>query len=931
MRMRSFVLRVLARPRSWLRAVVRRKRLEAEMEDELAGHLENLTADLIRAGHAPAEAARRARIAVGPGLVHKEEMRASLGLRGWDELGDDLRYGVRILRKSPAFTAVAAISLALAIGANTTIFSLAKQLLLDRLDVPHAEDLRLLAWTGTRLHCAVHHVHGDWNLLPGGLAESTSFSYPAYVGLRAKEQVLDDLFAFKQESSMNATVREVPQRASVEMVSGNYYAALGVRVQLGRAILPSDDAVAGRGAVAVISYGLWERDFGKSPGVVGEWIKINSVPLQIVGVNARGFTGAYGTLESPDVVVPLSVQPLLLPPAEGASWLASPKQWWVNIMGRARTGVSDAQAQAALDVELAAIVRGTMRVRPGEDLPRLELRDGSRGLFEQESKYAKPLTVLMTLVGFVLLLACANIANLMLARGSQRLREMSVRMALGAGRARIVRQMLVESLLLAAVGGAGGLLAGYFGSRVMPKMIENAWQRSDFQIHFDWQVFAFTAGVTLLTGILFGLAPALSAARAEPNDGLKESAQTATRRRSGLGGKALVGIQIGLSTLLVIGAGLFLRTLAGLDAVEAGFRTDHLLLAKIDPPRTRYPAGTDIELDQRLEQAFAAAPGVESVAPATEAYLSDDYDATDFLPYGEAYDPNKSQEQDYNVVGNRFFETLGIPIVAGRAFGPEDTRESEKVGIINEALARLKFPGENPIGKLFTTSTHDSDGHTSTTGDAWIRIVGVCGNTRYMSLRDDPPPQFFLPYVQQTEVGGMVYEIHSRLNPETILPTLRRAVRGIDPDLPLVDVRTEDQQIDGDLAGERALVALTSGFGLLALALAAVGIYGIMAYAVAQRTHEIGIRLALGAQPGQVRGMILRESTRLALVGIAAGIVASLGLTRLVQSMLYGVRPYDPVTFASSVALLLAVALAAGWIPSRQAAGVQPMEALRHE
>jgi len=907
-----------------------RNRLEAEMEAELAFHLEQLTAKLIRAGHSPVEAARRARIALGAVTVTKEKMRASLGLRWWDEFWADLRYGVRILRKSPSFTAIAATSLALAIGANTTIFSVANQLLYVRLAVPHAENLRLFAWTGTEKHVAVHSIWGMYDPLPGGLRTSTSFSYPAYLELWAQNRVLDDLFAFKV-TEMNATIRGEAQRVQTEMVSGNYYAALGVGPQLGRVIQSSDDRTPGQRPVAVISDGLWERQFGRSPQVLGQTITLNDAPLTIVGVNPRGFTGAQSVLQPPDVYVPLAMQPLIAPRSTSGSLLADPQRWWVYVMGRARPGVSDRAAQAALNGHLAAIVRGTMPVKADEDLPRLTLRDGSRGRFTQERIFAKPMAVLMTLVGFVLLLACANIANLMLARGAQRQREMSVRLALGAGRARILRQMLLESLLLAALGGVGGLMAGYAGRNTIPKLTENAWERSDFQVHFDWKVFAFTSGITILTGLLFGMAPALAAARAEVTHGLKESAQSTTRRRKGMGGKALVGFQIALSTLLVIGAGLFLRTLAGLSGLNVGFRTDHLLLAEVNPPERRYPPGKDVALHHRLEQAFASVPGVDSVTPALEAYVSDDTSRINFLPDGESYQSGKDQAEYYNLVGNRFIETLGIPILAGRAFGEQDTLDSPKVGIINQSLARSRFPGQNPIGKWFVTDRHDADGRKGTLARDEIQIIGICGDTRYANLREEPPPQFLLPYVQQSEVGGMTYEIRTRITPEAILPALRKVVQQADPDLPLVNVRTQDQQIEADMQQEHIFVALTSGFGLLALALACVGIYGIMACSVANRRNEIGIRMALGAQPRQVRWMILRESTWLTVAGIAAGAAAALALTELVKSMLYGIAPYDPATFSAGMLLLLTVALAASWNPAQRAANVQPMEALRHE
>ena len=927
--MQSFLERMMARAKSWVRGVVGRGRLEAEMDAELAHHVEKLTVDLMRDGYAPEEAARRARIALGAAMVHKEGMRASLGLRWWDELGADLRYAARMLRKSPGFTLIAVLSLALAIGANTAIFSAAKQVLLERLTVPDAASLRLLKWVAPEERMAVHHIHGDGDRLPGGMFTSPVFPYPVYEQLRARNGVLQDLLAFR-ESGMNATVRDQAQRVLAEMVSGNYYSVLRVRPQLGRGIEPADDAGAAQ-PVAVISDALWDRAFGRSLSVLGEWIKLNDKPVQIVGVNPPDFTGAKSVLETetPDVIVALAQQPVLTPRGDD-SWLANPEEWWINILGRAKPGVSDATAQTALDAQFTASVRALLPVHAGEVIPSLVVQDGSRGLFEQRELFQEPLTVLMTLVILVLLLACANIANLMLARGAQRQREMSVRLALGAGRARVLRQMLVESLLLAILGGAGGLVLGYFGRTILPGLTESGWQKHALHIHFDWRVAAFTAGITILTGLVFGMAPALAAARAEVTGGLKERAQTTTRRHKGTGGKALVGLQIALSTLLVIGSGLFLQTFARLSAVHVGFRTDHLLLLEVSPPRNLYPPGKDIALHQRLEREFSAIPGVESTSPSEDAFLSGDASSTDFLPFGEALDANKRQGENYGTVGTRFFETMGIPILEGRVFGPEDTVNSPKVGIINVSLAKKRFPGQDALGKMFRTDPHDVDGHGGATTE-WVRIVGICADTSYSSLRDPAPPLFFLPYVQQIQVGAMSHEIRTRMDTEAILPEVRRVMNRVDPDLPLVNVRTQEQQIDADLIQERMFMTLTSGLGLLALTLACVGIYGIMAYSVANRRNEIGIRMALGAQPGQVRGMILRESTWLAGAGIVVGVAAALVLTRLVKSMLYGIEPYDPAAMCGGVLILLIVALAASWIPARRAARVQPMEALRHE
>jgi predicted permease len=911
---------MIARFRSWFHAITHRSRLESDMEAELADHLEHLTADLIRAGHSPKEAARRARVALGPALKTKEDMRASLGLRWCDELAADLRFAVRILRKSPGFTAIAAVSLALAIGANTAIFSLTKSLLYDQLGVPHAEQLRLLRWAGGE-HNAVHNMWGDFDSAPDGGTVGGPFSYPVYLELRDRNHVMSGLLAYN-EDSMNATVHGTAQRANVAMVAGNYFDVLDARPQLGRNLSPSDDRVGAANQVAVISDALWERGFARSPSALGQTINVNQSLFTIVGVAPRGFTGAKSVQSSPDVFVPLSMQPMIDPKGDKGGLLDDPNTWWIDIVGRIKPGVTDAQAQAELNVELAAATRGTMTLKADETPPRLVLADGSRGISFAANMFKKPVYVLMTLTGFVLLLACANIANLMLARSAQRQREMSVRLALGASRWRVLRQLLTESLLLAVIGGAGGLLLGYLGRNAIPALMSSAWDRNRPQVPIDWGVFAFATAVTLLTGFVFGLAPAWLAARAEVSSSLKESAQTTTRRRKILGGKTIVAFQIALSTLLVVGAGLFLRTLFALDSIDVGFRTDHLILFEIAPPGQRYDKGKDVQLHQRLEQAFAALPGVESVSPSWMTYISGGMANQDFTVEGEADDGKHTGAEYVNVTGKTFFQTLGIPIVSGRGFGPQDTLSSQRVAVINQALAKKRFPNTNPIGKRFR-----SEGDAN----AWVQIVGVCADSRYASLRDPAPPQFFVTYVQQHQVGGMTYAIRTQLSPEQLVPALRNVVQHEDRDLPIIDIRTQKEQIDSALQIERTFAALTSGFGLLALALACVGIYGIMAYSVANRRNEIGIRLALGAQPGQVRGMILCESTWLAIAGIVAGTGAALGLTRLVKSMLYGIQPWDPATIVGGVLILLAVALAASWIPARRAAGVQPMEALRHE
>jgi predicted permease len=913
--------RLLAQPRSWFRAVLRRNRLEAEMEAELACHLEALTADLVRGGETPAEAARQARIALGPVLKCKEGMRASRGLRWWDELGADLRFGLRMLRKSPGFTAVAVSSLALAIGANTAIFSIAKQFLFDRLNVPHPEQLRLLGWTGDEKVASFSYRTYLSGAQQYGM-KSESFSYPVFRQLQATDRSMEGLIAFSDLDS-TATLRGSEKRLTVEAVSGGFYGVLGVRPQLGRAIQPSDDGAPGSGAVAVISEGFWEREFGRSPAVLGQSLHFRRATLTIVGVNPRGFTGAQNVQRTPDVFIPMSMYTLVDPWGSiSLSPLTDPTWWSLEVMGRMRPGAKQAEVRAALDTELAAAVRSTMSLKAGETIPRMVLADGSRGLHQMDSASA-PIYLLLAITGLVVLLACTNIANLLLARGAQRQREMSVRLAMGAGRGRVLRQLLTESLLLATLGGAGGLLLGYLGTIGIPKLLSSGQEQEFFQIHFDWGMCAFAGAITVLTGLLFGLAPAWSASRSNVSSNLKESAQTTTRRRRGLGGKALVGFQIALSTLLVIVAGLFIRTLIGLNYVDPGFRTDHQIVAVIEPPPDLFPTRGNIAIFQRLEQTFAALPGVESVAAMGRPWPSQGWGTTSFATEADRADPSKAVEERRFEVGNTFFPVLGVPIVAGRGFGPQDTATSPKVAVINQSLARKRFPNGNPVGQRFNVGDAKKDN--------WIQVVGICADTHDASLRIPPAAQFFVPYEQNVSSAGLTFAIRTHLPAATIIPTLRRTVAQVSPNLPTEEMYTSQELVHRSMIIERTLAALTAGFGVLALALACVGIYGIMAYSVANRRNEIGIRLALGAQPAQVRGMILRESTRLAVGGIVVGMAAALALTRLVKVMLYGIGPDDPLTLTAGVLVLLAVALAASWIPARRAASVQPMEALRHE
>ena len=915
----------VARLRSWCRAAIQRGQLEDEMEAELANHLEVRTTDLMRAGCAPDEAARRARVELGPALMHKEEMRASLGLRWIDETIGDLRYAARMLRKSPGFTAIAVGSLALGIGANTAIFTVAQHMLLDRLDVPHPEQLRMFYLNESR-DGVIDELWGWWDDHPSGGRVTTSFTYPVYEQIRSHNKSLADVMAFKPYGRMTVTIRGEAEAAEAEMVSGNYYSVLGVGPQLGRGIQESDDGEVGSGPVVVIGDRLWTIRFGRAADVVGKSLLVNSTPMTVVGVNPPGFTGAYSAQGAPDVVLPFSMQPIVAPKELGSdkqpSLLQSKSLWWVLVMGRAKPGVSTAKAEAELNVALNAAVRATMPVKKDSVLPHLLLRDGSRGQNPNTEGLEKPVYVLMALAGLVLLLACANLANLLLARVGSRRREMSVRLALGAGRGRILRQTMTESLLLSLMGGAAGLLLAWAMRNALPRMLADSWAPPAFAAKFSWPIFLFAAAISIATGLVFGLGPAWQATRVQVSSSLKDSGQTATRRRRGLGGKAIVVVQVALSMVLVTGAGLFVRTLTRLEGEGLGFRSRNLLLFKVPLPETRYHKEASVQVLQKLEERLASLPGVEQETLTYIPLMSGNAEGHTFVPEGQQRKAEGNPSVLVNEVGANFFSTYGIRVVAGRGFDGSDTSTSRKVAVVNESLAKKYFAHTNPIGKTF----EEGRNHPVT-----IEIVGVCADARYYRVRKEVEPTYYKPYWQNDGLEEATFAVRTSLAGETLLPSLRGAVRQVDPNLPLLDVRTQDEQIAASLRQEKLFAILTAGFGALALVLACIGIYGIMAYAVVQRTSEIGVRLALGAHRTQLFGMILGEASWLSGAGIAAGFVLTAMLVRLVGSMLYGIAAYDPLTFLGAVLILLLVAVGASWIPARRAAGVQPMEALRHE
>ncbi len=924
----------LARLRSFIRSVLCRTRLESEMAAEISFHLESRAEDLIRDGLSPHQAARQAKLEFGGIASHKDSMRASVGLRWVDDLRTDLLYGVRILRKSPSFTAIAVASLALAIGANTTIFSYGNGILFGRLGVPHAEQLRIFRLTGDD-HMAVRELWGNDAYREQDKFHIGVFPYPSYQLLRGQNHSVEDIFAFKELPDIAITATGTPELGKVEIVSGNFYTQMQLKPQLGRPLEPADDGTPGTGAVAVISDGFWHRDFGGSPNILGKTLSVSGIPVTIVGVNPPRFTGPDGVeTTSPQIFLPLSMLPAIVPIPGKEAPLIDPNQFWLELMARVKPGVSRAQAEAALNVAFNAAFRATGTIEKGETVPRLSLEDGSRGVTSGLRLLLKPLYVLLGLGGLVLLLACANIANLMLARASSRQREISARMALGAGRGRILRQVLTESFLLAAMGGAAGVVLGYFSRNLVPWLLRTGWDGGEMPVRFDWRVFALTSTVTLLTGILFGIVPAWRLTHSDISIALKEGARTATRQRKVWSGKMIVAFQVALSTLLVMAAVFFLRTLVNLNFVDPGFRAKNLLLFDINAPRTRYPVDKAAELHRRLEEAFAAVAGVQSETMINKPLIAysqwNSMFQVEGAPQKKIADPSAktgdgSETAMVSYTGPHFFSVLQIPILAGRGFTAMDTATSVPVAVVNQALVRKFFGNTNPIGKRFRRSFVGPD------ATRWIEIVGVCANTRYFDMREPAPPIHFDLDLQNPTVGGVTFIVRSPLKPDALIPSLRRAARRIDPDLPLSNVRTQQQQIDASMQQERMFASLTAGFGILALLLACVGIYGIMAYTVSLRTNEIGIRLALGAARVQIQAIVFRETGWLALSGVMIGLLITLALIRLVKSMLYGLTPWDPITLGGSALLLLLVALVAGWAPAYRASRVDPAEALRHD
>lgn len=904
--------RILA---SRIRGLLTRRHLDEDFRQELHSHLDLLTDENIRRGMTPDDARRAARLRLGGLTQLRETHRELRGLPWLETLAQDIRYGLRMLRNSPGFTVVAVLTLALGIGANTAIFSVISAVMLRMLPVHEPERLVQVAFQGT---------HGARSFV------GQSFSYPMFKDLRQRNQVFTDLSAFDYWDSFDAQLVG-PQpgvgRGSLkaQLVSANFFSLLGVNPAIGRTFAPDEDDGAGAHPVAVISYGVWTRVLARDPGVLGRKVVIGATPLTIIGVAPAYFNGVNPG-QVTDLWIPLSMQPQVA----GGDLFTDSAANWLTLMARLKPSIPVEQARAGLDVVYQQVQRGhdvskwSEQQRRDFFTHRIVLLPAAHGTDYLREKFRRPLLLLMGMVGVVLLIACANIANLLLARGAARQPEIAVRLALGAGRRRILRQLLTESVLLALIGGTLGVIFAYWGSPLLVVLMSGGQDQVSLNVHPDVRVLLFTIAVALITGIAFGLAPSLGATRVSAGPGSRHRHMTATRAGRRLGG-LLVVTEVALSLVMVIGAGLLVRTFHNLETLDPGFNRSNVLMFSLDPSKAGYKNERAVEFCDRVLEQLRRLPGVRSASFSFLTPISGggwDNAATfveGYTPY-----PGEDIDIDLNFVGSGYFETLGTQVILGRDFGPEDVPRSIPVALINQTMARRFFGDRNPLGKHFRLGP--------ALGKSDYEILGVVGDAKYLSLREKVPPTayFYMPQLPQG-VGGVTFEVRSAVPPLSLAPQVRVLIQKVEPQLSAGEFNTLADQVDQSLYQEKMMSHLSSFFGVLALALACIGLYGIMAYAVTRRTNEIGIRLALGAERANIMRMVLREALVLAAIGVAIGLPSAWLATRSITSLLYGLKATDPQTVAAATLLMAAVAALAGYLPARRATKVDPMVALRCE
>jgi predicted permease len=748
----------------------------------------------------------------------------------------------------------------------------------------------------------------------------------------ADNQTLSDLVAGAPFGRVSVVVDGQADVASSFISTGNFYQVLGITARLGRTILPDDDR-ADAPPVAVISSKYWHSRFGTDPAIVGKTVKVNNVIVTIVGVLEPRYTGIQVPTGTPsDISVPLALDTQLSTgPAGGPPRLSQPTYWWLLVMGRLKPGGTPPQVQAnfesvfqqtarnGLDAYLKSLPeqeRGTAMNRTRTEVPRLRVEPGASGVYDVYTNDVRSVTILSVVVALVLLIVCANVANLLLSRAAGRQKELSVRLSLGATRARLVRQLLTESLMLAAMGGALGILVGYWGTQLLPGPAGQVRP-------LDWRVLLFVLGVTVLTGLIFGIAPALRATSMNVSSALKETSRSVVGSRSLLG-RSLLVVQVAISLVLLVGAGLFLRTLTNLRQVDVGFNPQNLLLFRVNPSLNRYDDSRMPGFYRDMLERVAAVPGVRGVAMSQPALLSGSVNSTSIFVQGRSYTlDSRSLDNSINrlVISPNFFALMEIPLLTGRGFDDRDTATSPKVVVINQAAAKKYFPDVNPIGRKFGSSVEQS---------ADLEVVGVLRDAKYDSVREPAPPTMYVPHTQ-ARLGSAVFEVRTAGTPSAATRGIREAVRQIDPNLPVTDISTQMEQVEQRFQQEKLFAQAYALFGGLALTVASVGLFGLMSYSVARRTNEIGIRMALGAESRDVLRLVMRESMVMVAIGIAAGLAIAFASGRFVATLLFGLPPTDPTSIALAVGVMVLVSAVAGYLPARRASRVDPMVALHYE
>ena len=833
----------------------------------------------------------------------------------------DIRYACRVLQKSPGFTVIAVLTLALGIGANTAIFSLINAVMLRRLPVEHPEQLVLLtdpAESGAAV-----------DTTEGGVRDR--LSYPEFEQLRLHNRVFSGIFAAQNEVSdldvfpgARSTAQSV--RAHTQLVSGEFFRVLGIQAIIGRVFTPEEDKAPGANPVAVLSYEFWQRAFNGEPGIVGSTVRVGQAVFRILGVAPPGFRGIL-IGSNADFWLPITMQEQVLP---GRSYLKPRDTLWLQVMGRLAPGLSFKTAEAGINLTFHQILHGWAAALPTEKerrnmlRQRIEFRPGARGASALRGQFSDPLVLLMAMVGVVLLIACANIANLMLARATGRQREIGVRLALGGTRVRLIRQLLTESLLVAAIGGVLGILFAGAGTRLLLALVSGGVTDLGLEVPRDYRVLLFTALISLVTAVLFGLVPAIRATRLDINRTLAANARGSI---GGCGrvqtGRILAVAQVALSLVLLMGAALFIRSLHSMMASDLGYNRDHLLMAEVDPVGAGYKGANVPALYEKLRETLRTIPGVRSVTLSNTGLFDGDSVDPLSLDGSPIRDPEQLRSL-WTEVGPDYFRTLGIPLLLGREINADDAARGTPVCVINKSFARRFFPGSVAIGK------HITDEYPTTRET--FEIVGVVADSREHWPKEEKRPRF---YANLTHPIGAVETVTFLLNssgdPASIGPAVRQSIRQIDPSLPVLSLRTLNEQIDRHLTMERLIAQLAAFFGAVALFMAAMGLYGVMSYSISRRTGEIGLRMALGASGTSVIAMVLGETLRIVAIGITIGLPCALALGRLISSRLYGVTAADPTAIAMTTLMILTAAALAGYMPARRASRVDPMVSLRHD